>query len=258
MEWYIFLAVIAIGFAAGFINTLAGGGSILTLPMLIFLGLPANVANGTNRVVMILQNLVATGSFRHRKVLDFRAGIRLSLPAVVGSVIGAVVAVNLNEEIMEKIIGGLLIFMFFLILYKPDKWLKEHAGGSIPQARPGILQVVIFFLIGLYGGFIQAGVGFFLLAALVLGAGIDLVRANSVKVLVILVYNLFALAVFLFNGQVVWSFGLLMGAGSMAGAYVGTLVAVSWGPRFIRYVLLVTIIVSAAKLMGWLDPLFGG
>jgi len=257
MEWYMILAVIGIGFMAGFINTLAGGGSLLTLPLLIFLGLPANVANGTNRVALILQNMVAVGSFRQQRVLDLKTGIRLALPAVIGSLIGAQIAVNLNEEVMEKTIGALLVVMFFIILYKPDKWVKEQVQTGSVRSKTSWLQVVLFFFIGIYGGFIQAGVGFFLLAALVLGAGIDLVRANPIKLLVVLVYNIFALGVFLFNDQVRVGIGLILAIGNMLGAFVGSRMAVKRGAGFVRIILLVTLLLSAAKLVGLLDPVIG-
>lgn len=249
MEWYLVLAVIGVGFLAGFINTLAGGGSLLTLPMLIFLGLPANVANGTNRIALILQNIVGVGSFRQQKVLPLRKGLQLTLPAIVGAIIGAQIAANLNEDILEKVIGLLLVFMVFLILYKPNQWLKNQASSGIVE-KTNLLQLFIFFCIGLYGGFIQAGVGFFLLAALVLGAGLDLVRANAVKVLIILVYNIFALAIFLLHDQVNVKYGLILAVGNMMGAFIGSRVAVSWGPKFVRIILVLALIGSAMKLSG--------
>ena len=121
MEWYLILAVIGVGFIAGFINTLAGSGSLLTLPLLMFLGLPANVANGTNRIAILLQNVVGVASFKKQKVLDVKHGLWLGIPAVVGSLIGAQIAINMNEEIMRNTIGGLLVFMFFLIIYNSDE-----------------------------------------------------------------------------------------------------------------------------------------
>ena len=248
MEWYLILAVIGVGFIAGFINTLAGSGSLLTLPLLMFLGLPANVANGTNRIAILLQNIVGVSSFKKQKVLDFKQGLWLGIPAVVGSVIGAQIAINLNEEMMRMTIGGLLIFMFFIIIYKPDKWIKGRAGEV--SAKPGILQLIIFFFIGMYGGFIQAGVGFFLLAGLVLGAGLDLVRANALKVLIILLYTPLALVIFMINNQVDYKLGLILAVDNMLGAFVGAKATVSWGPKVVRYVLLIAILGSALKLFG--------
>ena len=247
MEWYIYALIVLAGVFAGFINTLAGSGSLITLPLLIGLGLPANVANGTNRIAILLQNVVGVSSFKKQKVLDFRSSVKLVIPAVIGSVLGAIIAVDINEEIMRKTIGGLLLFMFFIILWKPSTWLREQQGKS---PLPYWLRAIIFFLIGVYGGFIQAGVGFFLLSGLVLGAGYDLVRANAVKVLIILTYTAFALVVFILNDQVNYTYGFVLAAGNMIGAFLGAKVAVKWGPKFVRYLLLITVIVASAKLLG--------
>jgi uncharacterized membrane protein YfcA len=248
MEWYIYIAVIFVGFIAGFINTLAGSGSLLTLPFLIFLGLPANVANGTNRIAILLQNIVGVSSFKKQKVFEFKEGYRLAIPAVLGSVIGAQIAVGFNEELMRKTIGGLLLFMFFIILYKPDKWIKGQVGKNI--GKPTILQMVIFFFIGIYGGFIQAGVGFFLLAGLVLGAGADLIKANALKIFIILIYTVFALAIFMIHQQVDYKMGLILAVGNMAGAFIAAKFAVNWGVKFVRLILLIVIIIASAKFLG--------
>ncbi len=248
MDWYIILAVIGVGFFAGFINTLAGSGSLLTLPLLMMLGLPANVANGTNRIAILLQNIVGVSSFKHQKALDLKQGFWLGLPAILGSLVGAQIAINLNEEIMTKTIGIVLIVMFFLIVYKPDRWVKGKAGEI--NSKPGLLQIIIFFFIGIYGGFIQAGVGFFLLAGLVFGAGVDLVKANALKVFIVLLYTPIALVIFIINNQVDYKLGLILSIGNMLGAFVGAKFAVSWGASVIRYILLLTIIIAAGKLLG--------
>jgi len=254
MEWYTILAVIAVGFAAGFINTLAGSGSLLTLPLLMFLGLPANVANGTNRIGILFQSIVASGSFKQKKVLDLKVGLWLGIPSIIGAIAGSIWAVNLTDEIMKVFIGILLVVMFFVILYKPEAWIKGQVGKV--KEKPSVLQMVIFFGIGLYGGFIQAGVGFFLLGGLVLGAGYDLVKANAIKVFITLLFTIPALLVFILNGQVNYILGFVMAIGSMAGAFVGAKVAVSWGAKFVRYVLLAAILGSALKLFGIFDYLF--
>ena len=128
--WWEILAVIGIGMLAGFINTLAGSGSLLTLPLLMFLGLPANVANGTNRIAILLQNVVGAGSFKKHKVLDIKQGLYISLMAVAGSILGARIAVGINDAIMGKAIGALLIAMFFLIIFKPARWLSGQKNHS--------------------------------------------------------------------------------------------------------------------------------
>lgn len=247
MEWYFVLALIGAGFLCGFINTLAGSGSLISLPLLMFMGLPANVANGTNRVAILFQNIVGVASFKKQKVFTLKEGIWLAIPAVVGSLLGAALAVNLNDKIMTRVIGGLLVFMFFIILFKPDAWVKGQAG--LISSKPSWWQIVIFFGIGIYGGFIQAGVGFFLLAGLVLGAGFDLVKANAIKLLIVLLYTPFALAVFIYNDQVNWKAGLILAVGNMLGALLASRFAVSWGAKAVRILLLVIVLAAALKLI---------
>ena len=248
MHWYFYPILVGTGILVGFINTLAGSGSLITLPLLMFIGLPANVANGTNRVAILMQTAVGVRGFKKHKVFQIREGIWLSLPAVIGALIGAALAVDIDDRTMTRAIGLLLIVMFFLIILKPEAWVKGKAGQV--KAKPGLLQVLIFFGIGLYGGFIQAGVGFFLLGGLVLGAGYDLIKANAIKNLVVLLYTPFALAVFIWNGQVNWLAGVTLGLGNMIGAWIATRVAVSWGTKFVRIVLLTVIFLASLKLLG--------
>lgn len=246
--------VVVVGVIVGFINTLAGSGSFLSLPLLMFMGLPANVANGTNRIGVLLQSLVAAGTFRKHKVFEWKDGLWLSIPAVIGSIVGAQLAISINEKTMENVIAVFLFLMFFLVLIKPEQWIKSKSGEI--KAKPGFLQFIIFFFIGIYGGFIQAGVGFFLLAGLVIGSGFELVRANAIKVLIVLLFTPFALIVFIFNSQVDFKLGLFLALGNIIGAYIASKWAIKWGSEFIWYVLLITILGSALKLIGFFDLFF--
>ena len=251
MQWYLIPVVIAAGFAAGFINTLAGSGSLITLPLLIFIGLPANVANGTNRVAILLQNVVGAKSFRDQGMLDLRGVLTLGIPAVIGSVIGAQIAVNLDKALMELVIGVVMVMMLFVILLRPKRWL--HGKLEQIEGWPTFFQLALFFLIGIYGGFIQAGVGIFLLAGLVLGVGYNLVRANAVKVGIVLVFTVSALIVFIRNGQVDWIIGLILATGNMLGSWIATKVAVERGAVWVHRLLVAVVIVSALKLLGIFD-----
>jgi len=248
VDWYLYPLVIAAGFLAGFINTLAGSGSLVTLPLLIFLGLPATVANGTNRVAILLQNVVAVRGFRRNGMLDFRRGLMLAAPAVLGSLLGAQIAVGLDELILRRTIGVLMVVMLAVVLLRPKRWLEGHPQEM--TQRPGWGRFVIFFAIGAYGGFIQAGVGVFLLAGLVLSAGFDLVRANAVKVLIVLCFTVIALAVFVLHDQVNWTVGLVLAVGNMSGAWVATRVAVKRGAGFVRWLLIAVLVISAVVLLG--------
>lgn len=246
MTWFEITALILSGLLVGFINTLAGGGSIISLSVLMMLGLPATVANGTNRIAIAVQNLTAVSSFKHQKVLDTKKGIWLAIPAVVGSVIGAWIAADINQQVFEYAVGIIMLIMMFFILYKPQRWIKEHA--DLVNKKVTWLQIVIFFFIGMYGGFIQIGVGYFLLAAIVLGAGYELVKANAIKVFIVLLYTPFAIVVFFFNNQIDWAYGLVMTIGNVAGAFLASKMAVSWGAGFVRWVIVAVILLTAAHL----------
>ena len=246
MEWYTYILVVGIGLVAGIINTLAAGGSLLALPVLMALGLPPNMANGTNRIAIFLQNVVGVRQFRKEKVMDFPAGFRVGLPAAAGAIAGAFIAVSLNDQVMKLAIAGVMIVVFFLMLLKPNRWINSHE--SYPPI-PYWIQAVIYFLVGVYGGFIQAGVGFFLLTSLVLASGYELLKANALKVFIILLYTPVALLIFFLNKDVNLTVGLVLAVGNMAGAWIGAKIAVKGGAALIRYVVLAAILAAAAKLV---------
>lgn len=240
--------LILLGFASGFINMFAGGGSMLVVPFLIFLGLPAPVANATNRVAIFLQNIVSTATFKRNKILDIKTDYKLLVPTILGSIAGAFTAVDIQEEILQKIIGGLLIILFFMILLDPNTWIKANADKA--KAKNPFVRFLIFFGIGFYGGFIQIGVGFFMLAGLVLGCGFDLLKANAMKVFLILFYTVIALVIFIRYDLIDWRTGLILSCGNMLGAWIGTQLSVKWGAKYIRYILLLALVIVALKLFG--------
>ena len=247
MAWYLYGAVVAAGFSAGFVNTLAGSGSLITLPLLIFLGLPATIANGTNRVAILLQNVVAVKSFHNRGLLDTRSALLLAVPVAAGAVVGAAVAVDLDEAMMRRAIGVMMLAMLALLIARPSRWIE----GRPESARlPLVGRWAILFAIGLYGGFVQAGVGILLLTALAWITGKDVVRANALKLLVILCLTAIALSVFVVNGQVWWGIGLVLAAGNMAGAWFAARVSVRRGAAFVRLVLVAVVAISAAVFLG--------
>jgi uncharacterized membrane protein YfcA len=239
-------AVPLTGVIAGFINTLAGSGSLITLPLLIVLGLPANVANGTNRVGVLLQNVVAVATFRKHGAFEGASSTRLVLITVLGSIAGAMLAIDLDEALLRRVIGVLMVLMLVIMLVQPERWLREHATG---QRASLLIEVPLFFAIGVYGGFLQAGVGIFLLAGLVLGSGYTLVGANAVKNLLVLIFTAAALVVFVVNDQVRWDLGLQLAAGQAVGAWVAARLAVKRGAAFVRWVLIVILVVSSAALL---------
>ncbi len=240
--------LIASGLLVGFINTLAGGGSIISLSILMFLGLPANVANGTNRIALLIQNIAAVGNFKRQNVLDIKKGVRLAIPATLGSIGGALIAVDINRHIIEVAIGIVMIVMMFVILYKPQQWLKGKE--ELRDKKVTIAQMILYFFIGIYAGFLHMGVGYALLAALVLGSGYDLVKANAVKVLIILIWTPIDLVIFIMHGQVNFAYGLTLAIGNFIGALVASRMAVKRGAAFVRWIIIAVIVVTALEMLG--------
>jgi uncharacterized membrane protein YfcA len=244
--WLLLALVPTTGFVAGFINTLAGSGSLITLPVLILLGLPANVANGTNRVGILIQCAVAVTTFWRHGSYKGQQPTGLIVPSVLGAVVGAQLAVNLDETLLERTIAGLMLFMLVLVIARPGRWLAEH---DKEPALPYPLRFIIFFAVGAYGGFIQAGVGFFLLAGLVLAAGHSMVGSSALRNLIVLFFTVAALGVFIWNDQVRWGLGLLLAAGNGAGAWVAARMTIAHGARFVRYALIAILAIASVSMI---------
>jgi len=242
------IVIIVAGIFVGFINTLSGGGSVISLSLLIILGLPANIANGTNRISIFFQTLSSVGSFTRQKMFDNLRPVWLGIPATVGSVIGAYVAVDVSGKVIEIAMSAAMVIMVFFLFYKPDKWLKENPALLTKRLR--WWQFLIFFAVGFYGGFIQVGVGYFLLMSLVLGVGYDLVKANAVKNLIVFFYAIFALLVFIIDGKVNYMYGLILSVGSIIGALIASHLAVKKGAGFIRAVIVLSVVLTVLQITG--------
>jgi len=245
-------ALIIGGTLVGFINTLAGGGSIISLSILMYvMGLPANVANGTNRIAITLQTFTASLNFKKQEVLDWKKGLKLGIPSVVGSIVGAWIAVDIDEKVFERAMAIIMILMLGFIFYKPQIWLKGRVELMNKSVSP--FMIFVFFLIGIYGGFIHVGIGYLLLIGIVLGAGYDLVRANAIKVFIVLLYVPFSLAVFIYNDQVNYTYGFVLAIGNVIGAIIASKLAIENGTKFIRWVIVVVVALTAANVFGIID-----
>ena len=245
------IVIILAGVVVGFINTLSGGGSVISLSLLIILGLPANIANGTNRISIFFQTLSSVGSFTRQKMFTNLRPVWLAIPATIGAIMGAYLAVDVNETVIKIAMGIAMVIMVFFLFYKPDKWLKEN---KTLMAKPLVWwQFAIFFVVGFYGGFIQVGVGYFMLMALMLGVGYDLVKANAVKNLIVFFYAIFALLVFIIDGKVNYLYGIILSVGSMIGALLASYLAVKKGAFFIRVVILLSVILTLLQMTGILN-----
>ncbi|WP_447975477.1 sulfite exporter TauE/SafE family protein [Nitrospira sp. Kam-Ns4a] len=248
--WIGYALLAAAGCMAGAVNVIAGGGSFLTLPLLIFLGLPATVANGTNRVAILLQNVAAVWGFHRHGVLDWRALAWAAVPATIGSVFGAWAALAVGDEVFKKILAILMVAVTLWTLWDPfaERQLAEGVrSGEV--GSPGLALGLGFFLVGVYGGFVQAGVGFLVLAGTT-WAGLDLIRGNAVKVLTVLASTAVSLAIFVSAGKIHWGMGLALAAGMVAGGLVGVRLTVLKGHAWVKGVVTATVVAFAVKL--WL------
>jgi hypothetical protein len=229
----------------GVFNTLAGGGSLVSVPLLVLIGLPGTVANGTNRVGIFAQSIVAAWRFRAEGVSGFRRAIPVLVPIALGSVLGAFVISRVADDTFEMLFGVLMVFLLVPILFGAPTATGEARGWlSSPRA-----SFLVFLAIGMYGGAFQAGVGIALVIALSY-AGHDLVRANSIRVVVNAALTAVALPVFVAQGQVVWIPALLLAAGYGLGGALGARIAVRGGERIIRPVLAIAVIALAGRMLG--------
>ena len=234
-----------LGIGAGFINVMAGGGSTLTLPMLIFLGLDSSMANGTNRVAILLQNLSAILSFRQEKFSQFKTSLKLAAFTLPGAVIGAIVAVSISNDLFKKILGFIIIGVIItMIIPRSKKDFRAESGTY----KPYFLYPALFG-VGFYGGFIQAGVGFLIMATLHYLMKLNLVRVNMHKVFIIFIYTIPALAIFIFTGNINWIYGLVLAGGMSFGGWWSAKLAVKRGEKVVRVVLMIAMLIMALKLL---------
>jgi uncharacterized membrane protein YfcA len=243
--WQLPLLFVA-GVVAGILNILAGGGSLLTLPLLIFMGLPGAVANGTNRIAIFCQNIFAIRGFSKRGVMPLQLALLCTPPALLGSWVGANLAINLDDQVFKRVLALIMIGVLVFTAADPMKRFRQE-DVTFGLWRKVIL-VVSFFGVGIYGGFVQAGVGFLIITALLVH-GLDLVRINAIKVFVIFAYTFIALGVFISHGQVDYLLGIALAAGNSVGGMIGPKLAVDKGHDWIKKVVSITVLLFALKLL---------
>jgi len=245
-----YLSLFAVGAVAGTLNVIAGGGSFLSLPLMIFLGLPPTVANGTNRVAILVQNVGAVWGFQRHRVVEWRWMAVAAPPAVLGAAGGAMASLYISDESFQRLLAACMVAFAIWALWNP---LERHRAPH-PEAPSRLRRVAVaagFFLAGLYGGFVQAGVGFLILAVTSL-AGLDLVRGNALKVLLVLTYVPITLLIFGLGGKVAWVAGLTLACGHLLGGLLGVRLTVLKGQLWVRRVFTLAIVAFALKL--WLSP----
>ena len=238
--------LVLVGCIVGVINTMAGGGSLITLPILIFLGLPSNVANGTNRIGLIMTAFSANMGFKSKGVSTYPFNVYIGLFALIGSLIGAYIAVDINDKIFNRTLSVIMIIVIILILFSPKILI-----GDLNERLSGknlVVSCFVFFFIGIYGGFVNAGIGVIIMLFLNLYNKMNLGRVNATKSVVIVIYSIGAFLTFLFNDLVNFGYGFALGFGTLFGAWWSSRYSVIRGEGIIKIFLLISIFLLSVKL----------
>ena len=237
----------AVGVVAGFLNVMAGGGSLLTVPVMVFMGVPGPVANGTNRIAILAQNLTAITTFFRRGFSDFKLSLSLAACALPGAIAGAMVGVQLEGEWFNRMLAlvmvGVMLIMYF------DKGNAEQRDDHQPSKRQLWLGHLLMVGVGFWGGFIQIGIGFIIMPVLNRVMGLDLVRTNMHKVFIIATYTIAALAIFAAQVEILWIMGAALALGNSIGGYLGAHFTVAKGERLIKIILNIVLVAFIIKLL---------
>ncbi|MBQ5726599.1 MAG: sulfite exporter TauE/SafE family protein [Alistipes sp.] len=236
------------GVLVGIINTLAGGGAVISMTLFMALGLPIGVANGTNRIAVVLQNFTSSVAFLRKRMLNVKSGIKLSIPAVVGNIVGSIAAMRISETIFTVCMTVVMsLVLIYMITDQEHKHVHIHGGRELDVRWWHYLW---FLLLGFYGGYIYIGLGYVLLAVTIWSMKLDIITANVVKCFIIFVATPFSLAIFMINGQVDYVYGLWHGLGNVIGALLASHFALVLGAKFVRYFTLSILVVCFADIIG--------
>ncbi|MBN1464730.1 sulfite exporter TauE/SafE family protein [candidate division KSB1 bacterium] len=244
MEILNYPLLFGVGVLSAFMNVLAGGGSIISMPILIFLGLDGAMANGTNRLAICSQNIFAIFSFHGEEKYDLRSALFYSAWTLPGAIVGAFFAVNIKDQLFHKVLAVVMIAVMLTVLLPPARDPKELGARKSWLIYPALLGI------GFYGGFIQAGVGFLIMAAFTHILRFRLVKVNMVKVFIVFIYTIPALLIFILSGRIQYTYAIALAAGNALGGWWSAKLAIVKGEKFIRLVLVLVVIAMSVKLLG--------
>jgi len=243
--WQVIILVV-VGVVSGWLNVMAGGGSLLTVPLMLFMGIPAPVANGTNRIAILAQNITSVYAFFRKGFSDFRLGLTLSLAASLGSLGGAWLGVHLDGVWFNRLLAAVMIVVMVLMATGKEIGKKP---GEVEEPKNLLLGHLLMVGAGFWGGLIQIGVGFILMPILHRVMGFGLVRVNMYKVFVVMCYTIVALSIFAAKLQLMWWVGIALAVGNSIGGWYGTHTTVHKGDVWIRWVLNLTLTAFVIKLL---------
>ncbi|UMZ74335.1 sulfite exporter TauE/SafE family protein [Natranaerofaba carboxydovora] len=237
------LLIFFAGVVASFVNVMAGGGSALTLATMMLLGVDAPVANGTNRIGLLVESTSGASTYAYELDKSIRESIILGLLTIPGAVIGAFLAVNISDDAFQNILSGVIIFVIISLFVPTDKIKKSSKEPSRYLLWLGM------FIVGLYGGFVQAGIGFLIIFVLKYLKGISFVEINMHKVFIVLIYNIPILFLFGFTGNINYIYAISLALGSAIGAFISVKVSVRKGDRVVKFVIGLVLIAMAIRFL---------
>lgn len=246
MVWYEYILIIVVGFCAAFLNTVGGGGSLFTVPILTFLGMPITLANATSRVAILSQNIFAVFGFASKKVeLPIKYSFWLCLTSLVGGFIGSKLASQIDDKIFQRLFVVVMLISLALVIFDPFKSKNQEEKMS-PQRQA--IGAFVFFFIGIYGGFVQAGIGFLVIGTLSVVNKMNLVKINYLKVFVAILYTSISVIVFAYEGKIVWSTGFVLAVGHALGGWYASRWSVKAGEVWIKRIMIASVLAMAIKL----------
>jgi uncharacterized membrane protein YfcA len=243
------LAILAAaGVLATVVNVMAGGGGMIVLPALMALGLPADVANGTYRLGVVTQSMAGATALNRAGKLETSSIVPILIPTISGATAGALLATWIPRDLLKPIMLATMVFMAGLILFRKQTLIAPEGAALTPAEAPR--SFLGLFFAGVYGGFIQAGVGFLILGVLVGTLRHDLVMANALKLVVTLAFGVVALGIFTWAGLVSWTPAIVLAVSSVVGARLGVKLMLKVPVSGLRWFVFTCVV--ATSIVAWL------
>jgi uncharacterized protein len=247
MEYWQGIILVLVGVAAGFLNVMAGGGSMISVPVMVFMGIPGPVANGTNRIAILAQNITAVITFFKKGYSDFRLSLTLSFCALPGAIAGAFIGTRLEGVWFNRTLAVIMLAVMIVMALKKET--KQQESVTTITRKRMVIGHLLMLVVGFFGGFIQIGVGFILFPILHNVLGLDLVRVNMHKVFIIGTYTIAALIIFITQVELLWVLGICLALGNSIGAWLGAHMSVTKGDTLIKTVLNTVLVIFIVKLL---------
>jgi uncharacterized membrane protein YfcA len=239
-NYIIDILLLAAGVFGGFLNALASSGSSITLPFMVYLGIPPSIANATNRIPCLVGFTTSTLNFHKAKLIDWSKVFVLSIPLVCGNVLGVLLVLQLHERYIKYILIGALFLSLVLAFTKFKQIVTQEIKNKQPITP---ITFLLFFLIGIWAGVIVLDTATFILFSLTLHLGIDLIKSNAIKSAVSLILLIVSSLIFIYKGQINWNAAIFLSIGSFFGGYFGSKLAISENSRALIYKALISILV---------------